>query len=163
MYTRSEADETRLHDHATIRKNGKARSEAPPAAEPSPGDRDPPGLAEHVAEFGTHLARLAEVRMERALHEFRKKAALVLALGLAFLVSAVFCAYGAVLLARGLAGTLAELAGQRAWIGELGAGLILLLGTAVLGRLAWNAWERRELARKLREYGDEHDATENAG
>lgn len=153
MQTRSEADEARFRFDATIRKNGTARTEAPPAAEPSPGDASPPGWAEHVAEIGTHLVRLAHVRVDRARHAIAKQIALVLGMLLAFLVLAVFCAYGAVLFARGLAGTLGALAGERPWIGELGAGLALLLGTATLGRIAWVVRERRELAKKLREYG----------
>lgn len=163
MHVRSEADEARFQNDATIQKNGTARTDVPPAVEAPPTDGSPPGLAEHVAEIGTSLARLAQVRVDRARHELQKKLALVLALGLASLVLAVFCAYGGVLFARGLAGTLGALAGQRPWIGELGAGLALLLGTAALGRLAWNWSERRELARKLQEYGHEHDATEDAG
>ncbi|MBI5361822.1 MAG: hypothetical protein HZA53_01500 [Planctomycetes bacterium] len=158
MHVRSEADEARFQVDATIRKNGTARTEAPPAAEPSPGDASPPGWAEHVAAIGQHLARLAEVRVDRARHAIAKQIAFVLGMLLAFLVLAVFCGYGAVLFARGLAGTLGALAGDRPWIGELGAGLALLLGTAALGRLAWVLRERRELARKLREYGhDEHE------
>lgn len=155
MHVRSEADEARFQVDGTVRTNGTARTEAPPAAEPSPADESPPGLAEHVTAIGTHLARLAQVRIDRARLELRRTVAMILAALLAFLVASVFCAYGAVLFARGLAGTLGTLAGQRPWIGELGAGLVLLLGTAALGWLAWVLHDKSELEKKLREYGHE--------
>ncbi|MBK7877493.1 MAG: hypothetical protein IPJ77_17460 [Planctomycetes bacterium] len=96
------------------------------------------------------------MRVDRAEHHLRRKLALGIAAVLALLVTSVVSTYGAVLLARGLAGTLGALAGDRPWLGELGAGGLLLGGTVAAGALLWRAFERRELARKLREYGHEH-------
>ena len=87
----------------------------------------------------------------------------LVALVFALLATSIFCIQGALLLSRGLAGTLGALAGDRPWAGELVAGALLLGGPALLGVLAWRAYERRVLRRKLQEYRDEDASAENAG
>lgn len=165
MQSRIETDEVRSRVNGSPSLDGGAldgsarEGEAPAEQAPAhagSADTGPPAFARHLADVGTHLARLARVRVDRAEHHLRRKVALGIAAVLALLVTSVVSTYGAVLLARGLAGTLGALAGDRPWLGELGAGVLLLGGTVAIGALLWRAFERRELAKKLQEYGHDH-------
>lgn len=162
MITRDETSEVPYRGNGAPSREAAAPAEQAPAREDAE-DTGPPDFVGHLTEAGTHLARLARVRTDRAEHALRRRAVGLVALVFALLATSIFCIQGALLLSRGLAGTLGALAGDRPWAGELVAGVLLLAGPALLGLLAWRAHERRELRRKLHEYRHEDASAENAG
>ncbi len=127
-----------------------AESAPPPSSTAAP--ENAPGMLEHVSEIARHLTRLARLRAARAKLDLRTTIAAIVAGALLLLVTSVLCVNGALLFARGLAGTIAELAGQRVWLGELLGGLALLAGPAALAWLAWTFLDRRELRKQLEEH-----------
>lgn len=112
-------------------------------------DGDLDTLSAHVSEIAGQLARLARIRIARA--RLRAQSAAFSVLGgivLALVVAAAALA-GVRLVARGLTAGLGELVGERVWLAELWAGLLLLAGTAALiVSIRW--WSERRLLRDLR-------------
>ena len=112
-------------------------------------DGDLDTLSAHVSEIAGQLARLARIRSARA--RLRAQSAAFSVLGgivLALVVAAAALA-GVRLVARGLTAGLGELVGERVWLAELWAGLLLLAGTAALiVSIRW--WSERRLLRDLR-------------
>src|SRR5262245_49423876 len=132
--------------------------EHPPRVEGAPDEateRLIERLLERLVSGAGHLRTLASVSSERARLRLRRaRWSLVRMLTLA-LVGAALAVGGAVYFARGLAGTLAALFGERPWLGELLAGLILLSIVTGGVAIAIARDERDELERLRRKYGDE--------
>lgn len=133
-----------------------------PAAATAPESKrsepDAPQLLGHLTDLAAQVARLARLRAARARLNIRQAIAWAVAGMFALLVTSVSCVIGAVLFARGLAATFAVLAGERAWLGDLLAGAVLLVGTAAAGWFAWTVLDRRELRQQLEEHRRETHA-----
>ena len=112
-------------------------------------------LFRHVSEAARHVRTLASVSTEQARLRLRRARTRILWTLLFALVVATILVSGAVFFARGLAASLAVLFGQRAWLGELVAGLVLLALAGAGLALALAREERAELARLRRKYA--HD------
>lgn len=130
--------------------NGTAESEA--AAE-----RLASRLLEPLGEGARHLRTLLSLSSEQARLRLRRTRWAIARTGLAALLGAVLVGSGALYFARGLAGTLAALFGPRPWLGELGAGLLLLALVAGGMALVMAREERREIARLRRKYEHKHE------
>lgn len=126
-----------------IQYRGQAGDEAP--AEASHEAREWEPFAVHAAEIAGHVNRLTQIWALRARLRTQRLVVLVLAGVVGAVTFAVFAFQAARLVVRGLTAGLSELAGGRAWVGELGSGLMLF--AILLGSLLWirSAGERRLL------------------
>jgi len=111
MITRDETSEVPYRGNGVPSREAAAPAEQAPAREDAE-DTGPPDFVGHLTEAGTHLARLARVRTDRAEHALRRRAVGLVALVFALLATSILCIQGALLLSRGLAGTLGALAGS---------------------------------------------------
>lgn len=110
------------------------------------GDLD---LGRELQQIVGHVTTLIRVRSERARWSVMRTAALIAGLAVTGIVVGTLGIAAALQLVRGLSGGLAEWSG-RPWLGELGAGLILLAASLGATMLILGGFERRELRRKRR-------------
>ena len=108
----------------------------------------------HILEIGLHLRTLLMIRAERRRLRIRRWimgaiVALLVAIAIVPLVLA-----GVSLLTLGVAQGFAALCGEYVWLGNLLSGFVILGGVALLASAAWYQWSRRNLLRRVAEYGD---------
>lgn len=146
----------------------EARPGTPNGAAPPPSeapDESASELAERLfaqgSALGSRLLRLARIRADQArLQVVRARARLVLGMLAGALALGLGIA-GVVFVARGLAGGLTQLFRGRAWLGELTAGLVLVLVPFVALGIARLRSERARIEHYRKKYADDDDAPED--
>lgn len=131
-------------------------ADRPAHGQPADGpaeERERKPFEDHVAGIAGHVSRLMHIWALRARVRTQRLVVLVLAAVVAGIALCVFSFQAARLVVSGLTQGIAELAGGRAWVGELAAGVLILCGIAA-SLLAIRGWSERRLLKGL---GSRHD------
>jgi hypothetical protein len=107
-----------------------------------------------IAEAAEHLRVLAGVRSDRARLRVRRTIQRARRRILVWIALGAFALCGAALLAIGLAGALSAAFGDRPWLGQLTAGVVLLGGVAIYLTVRRVRIERAHLNRLRGKYDD---------
>ena len=141
-------------------RNGVRREAATPS-EPLPSQALA-SLWQHGGDVQKQLQRFLAATLDQQKLRLRRAVVLLVA-GLTALVVvvAVLC-LGVWHLVRGLAGAVATLAPEHPWVGDAGAGLLVLLGIGGGAAALWWSWSRASLRRAWAKYGRGPSAAESA-
>jgi hypothetical protein len=131
--------------HRSERANG-ARADRRPASESLES------AFSHAVELADHVHTLIQVRADRARIAVRRSVMIGVAIVLAAAALAPIIVGGSVLFTIGLAQSLTHFFGDRAWLGNLLGGALILGSIALCAWAAYARIARRELANKSAKY-----------
>lgn len=152
------------HEPSNGRTSAERRRDV--ASDPVASDDVLSGLSSRIQPIlnklealGQDTIELVDVQLDRARSGVRRGSEMVVIGAWAGLVGLTASVVAAILLVRGLAAGLGVLFGDRVWLGELVAALLVIAGTAV-ALFAWrSARARRALERQKVKHEAKHDGT----